>query len=74
MDRRIQKECESGCEYILPDYMGDIKKILMSSARVVPSGKLAGGGNVEASGVVEYEILYADSEGKLTATIKDEYK
>lgn len=67
MNRKILKECESGCEYILPDYMGDIKKLLMSRARVVPTGKFVGEGSIEISGSVEYDILYADSEGKLTA-------
>ena len=67
MNRKVLKECESGCEYILPDYMGDIKKLLMSRARVVPTGKFVGEGNIEISGSVEYDILYADSDGKLTA-------
>ena len=67
MNRKIQKECESGCEYILPDYMGDIKKLLMARARVIPVGKFVGEGSLEISGIVEYEALYTDSEGKLTA-------
>lgn len=67
MNRKMLKGCESGCEYILPDYMGDIKKLLMSRAKVVPTGKFVGDGNIEISGTVEYDILYADSEGKLTA-------
>ncbi len=67
MNRKIKKECESGCEFILPDYMGDIKKLLMSSAKVIPTGKFVGEGSLEISGVVEYEILYADSDNKLTA-------
>lgn len=67
MKRRIQKECESGCEYILPDYMGDIKKLLFYRAKAIPTGKFVGEGNVEVSGVVEYEVLYADSDGRLTA-------
>ena len=71
MNRRIQKECESTCEYILPDYMGDIRKVLMSRARVMPSGNFLSDGAVEANGSVEYEIIYADSENKLTAINTD---
>ncbi len=67
MNRKLQKECESGCEYILPDYMGDIKKLLFYRAKAVPTGKFVGEGSVEVSGVVEYEALYADSDGRLTA-------
>ncbi len=67
MNRKVIKECESSCEYILPDYMGDIRKVLSSKARAVPGGKFISEGAVEVSGVVEYEIIYADSENKLTA-------
>ena len=67
MNRKIKKECESSCEFILPDYMGDIKKLLTSSAKVIPTGKFVGEGSVEISGSVEYEILYTDSDNSLTA-------
>ena len=67
MNRKLQKECESSCEYILPDYMGDVKKLLHSKARVIPSGKFVGEGSIEVTGSVEYDILYLDAEGKLTA-------
>lgn len=67
MNKRIRKEVESACEYVLPDYMGDIKKILTSKARVVPGGRFIGDGGVEVTGIVEYEVLYADSENRLTA-------
>ena len=66
MNRKITKECESCCEYVLPDYMGDIRKVLTSRARVVPGGSFVSDGGVEISGVVEYEIVYSDSENKLT--------
>ena len=66
MNRIYQKECESSCEYTLPDYMGDVKKILSISAAAIPSGKFASDGAVEFSGIVSYDILYSDAEGKLT--------
>ena len=69
MNRKIEKECESSCEYILPDYMGDIKKLLASRARVIPTGKFVDGDSLLVSGSVEYEILYADSENKLTSVV-----
>ena len=69
MNKIYQKECESSCEYSLPDYMGDVKKILTVSALAIPSGKFASDGEAEFSGVVSYELLYADSEGKLTRLV-----
>ena len=69
MNRKIQKECESTCEYILPDYMGDIKKILNAKAVAVPAGSFQDGDLLVVNGVVEYEVLYTDSENKLTAVV-----
>lgn len=66
MNNRVVRECESGCDYVLPDYMGDVKKLLVSRARAVPTGKFIGDESIEVSGIVEYELLYTDSEGKLT--------
>lgn len=66
MNKIYQKEAESGCEYSLPDYMGDVKKILSVNAVAIPSAKFASDEAVEFSGIVSYDILYCDSEGKLT--------
>ncbi len=66
MNRFYKRECESSCEYSLPDYMGDVKKILSVSASVIPSGKFASDGQVQFSGVISYDVLYSDFEGKLT--------
>ncbi len=66
MNRVYKKDCESYCEYTLPDYMGDVKKILKVSASAIPSGKFVGDGEVEYSGIVYYDVLYSDAEGKLT--------
>ncbi len=67
MIRKFQKECESTCEYILPDYLGDVKKLVLSSARAVPSGQFDGDAEVECAGIVSYDIVYLDSENKLSA-------
>lgn len=66
MNKIYKRECESSCEYSLPDYMGDVKKILTTSAVAIPSGKFATDGQVQFSGVVLYDILYSDSDGKMT--------
>lgn len=67
MIRKLQKECESSCEYILPDYLGDVKKLLMTSAKAVPSGQFDGEREVECAGIVTYDIVYLDSENKLSS-------
>ncbi|MBO5945877.1 MAG: DUF3794 domain-containing protein [Clostridia bacterium] len=67
MNKRVRKECESTVDYILPDYMGDIRKILSATARALPAGSFFSDGVLEASGAVEYEVLYTDSDGRLTA-------
>ncbi len=67
MDRIYRREVETGCDYTLPDYMGDIKRVLFSSARFVGAGKFIADDKVTLSGQMNYEVTYADSEGKLTA-------
>ena len=66
MNRYFQKDIESSTEYVLPDYMGDVKKLLVTTASVVPSGRFVNGQEVEFSGIVTYDVYYADSEGNLT--------
>ncbi len=58
---------ESQADYILPDYMGDMRKILFTDATLRPSGRFAGGDEVEFSGVVVYNVIYMDSEGTLSS-------
>ncbi len=66
MNRIYEKDTESVAEYTLADYMGDVKKILTVRASAIPSGKFSGEGATEFSGIVSYDILYSDFEGKLT--------
>ena len=67
MDRIIKREVETGCEYTLPDYMGDIKRVLFFKASAIPTGKFVSDGTIELSGLVNFDVVYSDSEGKLTA-------
>ena len=57
---------ESAAEYTLPDYNGDIKKILFTDARVIPSASFPSGDSIEYSGVVAYSVIYLDSEDKVS--------
>ena len=57
---------ECAADYVLPDYMGDVKRILRSACRVTPVSKFVSEGEVSFLSVVSFSILYLDSEDKLT--------
>ena len=58
---------ESQADYTLPDYLGDVRKILFTEAVLRPSGRFAGGDEIEISGVVIYNVIYLDSENNLSS-------
>ena len=58
---------ETGAEYLLPDYNGDVRRILYTSATPRPSGSFVGDGNVEYSGIVVYDVVYLDGDGVLSS-------
>ena len=58
---------ESQVDYSLPDFLGDVRKILFTEAALRPSGRFVGGDEVELSGVVVYKVVYSDSEGNLSS-------
>ena len=58
--------CESVGEYSLPDYNGDVKKVLLVKTQVFPSGKFVGEDLLEFSGSVGYEVVYVDGENNVT--------
>jgi len=68
MNKIYHKECESSLDYSLPDYLGDVKKILHTRASVLPSTKYLDVDTVMCSGVVCYEVVYLDSEGEISST------
>ena len=59
--------CESTAEYVLPDYCGDIKKILHTGAVILPLGSFEGNGSAEFSGNIEYTVVYEDQENNLNS-------
>ena len=58
---------ESQTDYILPDYLPDMRKILFTEVSLRPSGRFAGGETVEFSGVAVYNLIYLDSDGGLSS-------
>lgn len=58
---------EAGCDYTLPDYLPEIRRVLSVRAEVLPAAHYEGEGGVEAGGTVMHTLLYADGEGRLSA-------
>lgn len=66
---------ESVGEYSLPDYHTDVKKLLLIKARAVPSGKFINSDSIEFSGAVNYDIVYLDSDNRVTGcTFSTDYE
>ena len=66
MNRTITKDWESSVEYSLADYMGDIKKLLFYTARIVPESRYLNESDMSFAGKVEYTIVYSDSDGEIS--------
>ena len=63
--RIIAKRNDTGCDFYLPDYMGDIKRIIHYSAAVLPAGQYVNEDEISLSGVVAYSVIYLDGENRL---------
>ncbi len=61
----IYTEC--GADYSLPDYNGDVRRILFTDAKVHPSGSFENGDSVDFSGIVTYTMVYSDSENRINS-------
>ncbi len=60
---------ESSADFILPDYMGDVKRLLKSTSEVCIANKFAGGGEISFLLLVTYRVMYLDSDDNLTEAI-----
>lgn len=58
---------ECAAEYILPDYKGDVKRVLHTEAKALPSGSFVDSTEAEFDGVVVFDVLYLDSENRLSS-------
>lgn len=58
---------DTHADYVLPDYLGEVRKILFVGAEARPAGKYTADGSAEASGIVAYDVVYLDGEGKLSS-------
>lgn len=60
---------ESGGEFVLPDYMPKIQKVLRLEARALPPTRFVGGGSVQMSGNVLHTLIYLGEDGEVGATV-----
>ena len=60
-----EHSCESACDYSLPDYKSDLRRVLYSKAEVIPAASFIDSGEVCYSGVVNYSIVYLNGENEL---------
>ncbi len=55
-------------EFVLPDYIPEIRKLLSCKAQVLPEGRYISERSVQGSGSVTYHLVYTDDEGNLCGT------
>lgn len=66
---------ESNEEFILPDYMPEIGRVLRVNATLLPDEPYPETGGTEFSGRIEYRLLYGDGEGNITeAPLEGRYR
>lgn len=62
----LQDGVQSSADYTLPDYQGDVRRILYSTAEVADGGRFQNADSLDCVGTVTYKIVYIDAEGKIT--------
>ena len=56
---------DTGADYSLPDYNGDIKRVLYTSAAVTPASRYSDADAIGSSGIVTYDVIYVNAENKI---------
>ena len=64
--RSAEVYSDTHTEYVLPDYLGEIRKLLSVSSEIRPAAKYLSDSGVESSGIVVYDVLYTDADGELS--------
>lgn len=63
------------CDYVLPDYLGEVRKILMTEARVIPLPAYMSGDDAKTLGTVNFKMVYMDSENRIScAEFSEDYE
>ena len=64
--RTVSHHKEVASDFVLPDYMGDVKRVLKSTACVIPCNKLISANEASFLAIVTFKVTYLDSENTLT--------
>ncbi len=64
-DTQIMSEVNE--EFSLPDYVPEVRRVLVVRAQVLPESKYLSDNTLEFGGMVTYSVIYTDDEGKLCA-------
>lgn len=66
---------EVGCDYSMPDYQPEVRRLLRVRAMVLPPSSYVGAGKAEFAGAVRYDILYSGNDGNLySASTAENYE
>lgn len=57
--------CDVTGDFVLPDYLPEIKRLLRVTPAAAESSKYISGGAAEFAGAVNYTVLYANNDGRL---------
>jgi hypothetical protein len=61
-------------DFTLPDYLGEIRRVLHVRQSVMPPAKYVSDGAVELNGIIDYQLLYVGGDGNLwSAPLSSEY-
>lgn len=66
---------EAGCDYAMPDYQPEVRRLLRVKTTLLPIASYVGGGKAEIAGTVRYDVLYSAGDGALySATFSENYQ
>lgn len=64
--RRSSSRKEIGAEFVLPDYMGDVKRVLKYTALATPCNTLISDNEASFLAIVSFRVTYLDGDDMLT--------
>ena len=60
--------CECTADFVLPDFNGDVRKVLLFDATAYPSSSFPSGDYLECTGVVTFDMVYLNFDGEAEST------
>ena len=68
VENEITHTNEISTEFSLPDYIGEIRKLLVCKAQALPESRYVSDEKIELGGTLTYLLIYSDDEGVLCAS------